>query len=119
MMLSRTLLAIFEGIAKPILLGSRTIIAQKIQELGLDLKGIEVINPSKSARLDEYVNAYYAMRARKGVTKFDALRDLKSNNVYGMMMVELDSGGQMPYTPREAAKIAHDWLAAHGVPMKA
>jgi inosose dehydratase len=35
----------------------------------------------------------------------------------GMMMVELDSGGQMPYTPREAAKIARDWLVAHGVPM--
>jgi len=25
----------------------------------------------------------------------------------------------MPYTPREAAKIAHDWLVSHGVPMKA
>jgi inosose dehydratase len=37
----------------------------------------------------------------------------------GMMMVELDSGGQMPYTPREAAHIAHDWLVKNGVPMKA
>jgi inosose dehydratase len=37
----------------------------------------------------------------------------------GMMMVELDSGGQMPYTPREAAQIAHDWLVKNGVPMKA
>lgn len=37
----------------------------------------------------------------------------------GMMMVELDSGGEMPYSPREAAKIAHDWLVSHGVPMKA
>jgi hypothetical protein len=25
----------------------------------------------------------------------------------------------MPYTPREAAKIAHDWLVTHGVPMRA
>jgi inosose dehydratase len=37
----------------------------------------------------------------------------------GMIMVELDSGGQMPYAPREAAKIAHDWLVGQGVPMKA
>jgi hypothetical protein len=37
----------------------------------------------------------------------------------GMIMVELDSGGQMPYTAREAAKTAHDWLVSHGVAMKA
>jgi malate dehydrogenase (oxaloacetate-decarboxylating)(NADP+) len=79
-----------EGIAKPILLGSRTAIDQKIKDLGLDVKGIEVINPSKSPRFNEYVNTYYSMRARKGVTKFDAERDLKTNNIYGMMMVELD-----------------------------
>ena len=36
-----------------------------------------------------------------------------------MIMVELDSGGQMPYTPREAAQIAHDWLVKNGVTMKA
>lgn len=34
-------------------------------------------------------------------------------------MVELDSGGQMPYTAREAAKTARNWLVGHGVPMKA
>jgi len=34
-------------------------------------------------------------------------------------MIELDGGGQMLYAPRETAKIAHDWLAGHGVPMKA
>ncbi len=79
-----------EGIAKPILLGSRTLIKQKIQELGLDLEGIEVINPGKSSRYDEYVNTYYSMRARKGVTKFDAARDMMTHNIYGMMMVELD-----------------------------
>jgi malate dehydrogenase (oxaloacetate-decarboxylating)(NADP+) len=79
-----------EGIAKPILLGSRTLIEQKIKDLGLDIKGVEIINPSKSPRFDEYVSAYYSMRARKGVTKFDAARDLKTHNIYGMMMVELD-----------------------------
>lgn len=79
-----------EGIAKPILLGSRTLIGQRIKDLGLDLTGIEIINPSKSSRFDEYVSAYYSLRARKGVTKFDAARDLKTNNIYGMMMVELD-----------------------------
>ena len=44
---------------------------------------------------------------------------MEGRKLEGMIMVELDSGGQMPYTPREAAKTAHDWLVGHGVPMKA
>lgn len=44
---------------------------------------------------------------------------MEGRKLEGMIMVELDSGGQMPYPPREAAQIAHDWLVKHGVPMKA
>ena len=32
----------------------------------------------------------------------------------GMIMVELDSGGQMPYTPREAAQVAREFLLKNG-----
>ena len=44
---------------------------------------------------------------------------MEGRTLEGMIMVELDSGGQMPYTPREAAQIARDWLVKNGVPMKA
>ena len=44
---------------------------------------------------------------------------MEGRKIEGMMMVELDSGGQMPYTPREAAQIAHDWLVKNGITMKA
>jgi inosose dehydratase len=44
---------------------------------------------------------------------------MEGRTLAGMMMVELDSGGEMPYPPREAAKIAHDWLVKNGVTMKA
>lgn len=44
---------------------------------------------------------------------------LEGRTMEGMIMVELDSGGQMPYTPREAAQIARDYLVEHGVTMKA
>lgn len=43
---------------------------------------------------------------------------MEGRTLDGMIMVELDSDGQMPYTAREAAKTAHDWLVGHGVPMK-
>ncbi len=83
-----------EGIAKPILLGSRTLIQQRIADLGLNLEGIEVINPSKSPKLDQYITTYYHERQRRGVTKFDAERHLKTHNVFGMMMVrEGDADG--------------------------
>ncbi|HUN65014.1 MAG TPA: NADP-dependent malic enzyme [Bacteroidota bacterium] len=76
-----------ENIATPILLGSRTLIQQRIADLGLDLQGIEVINPSKSAKLDQYITSFYNQRQRHGMTKFDAERQLKTHNIYGMMMV--------------------------------
>jgi len=44
---------------------------------------------------------------------------MEGRTLEGMIMVELDSGGQMPYTPREAAEIARKYLIAQGVAMKA
>ena len=44
---------------------------------------------------------------------------MEGRKLEGMIMVELDRGGQMPYAPREAAQIARDWLVKNGVPMKA
>ncbi|MEK9138132.1 MAG: phosphate acyltransferase, partial [Bacteroidota bacterium] len=77
-----------DNIGQPILLGSRTLIMQRIKDLGLDLEGVEVINPSKSPKFDEYVTAFYQMRQRKGVTRFDAERQMATHNVFGMMMVQ-------------------------------
>jgi malate dehydrogenase (oxaloacetate-decarboxylating)(NADP+) len=77
-----------EKIARPILLGSRTLITDRIQSLGLNLEGVEIINPSKSPKHDVYVTAYYLQRQRKGLTKFDAERQIKTHNVFGMMMVQ-------------------------------
>jgi malate dehydrogenase (oxaloacetate-decarboxylating)(NADP+) len=76
-----------EGIATPILLGSRTAITQKIEELGIDLQGMEIIHPKKSEKYNSYVDQYYALRQRKGITKVDAERHIRSNNIFGMMMV--------------------------------
>jgi len=76
-----------EKIARPILLGSRTLIRQKAAHLGLEHQGVEIINPSKSPKFESYVAAYYRMRHRKGVTRFDAERQVKMHNIYGMLSV--------------------------------
>jgi inosose dehydratase len=44
---------------------------------------------------------------------------MEGRKLEGMIMVELDRGGEMPYTPRETAEIARGWLVKNGVPMKA
>ncbi|HTK82827.1 MAG TPA: NADP-dependent malic enzyme [Bacteroidota bacterium] len=77
-----------EKIARPILLGSRRLIQQRITDLGLDLNGVEIINPSKSEKLDEYTTIFYNKRQRKGVTRADAGRQLKTHNIFGMVMVD-------------------------------
>jgi malate dehydrogenase (oxaloacetate-decarboxylating)(NADP+) len=76
-----------EQIATPILLGSRTLIHQRIASMGLDLDGIEVINPSKSPHLDRYITDFYAARQRYGITRFEAERLARTHNIFGMMMV--------------------------------
>lgn len=77
-----------ERIAAPILLGSRTFITQRMKELGIEMDGVEIINPSKSMKHDQYVTAYYTLRQRKGLTKMDADRQIRTHNVFGMMMVQ-------------------------------
>ena len=44
---------------------------------------------------------------------------MEGRAIEGMIMVDLDSGGQMPYTPREAAQTAREFLVKNGVTMRA
>lgn len=43
---------------------------------------------------------------------------MEGRKLEGMIMVELDSGGQMPYTPRAAAEMARGFLVKNGVTMR-
>ncbi len=76
-----------EKIAHPILLGDAKVIKQKAEELGIDVEGIEIIDPPTSPKYKKYVQDFYDLRKRKGITRFDAERLMKINNYYGMMMV--------------------------------
>ncbi len=102
-----------ENIAQPILLGDPKTIKQKAVQIGIDLEGITIINPSDSLKYKSYVEKYYEFRKRKGATHFDAERLMKINNYYGMMMVrEGDADGLIsgltqhyPETVRPALQI--------------
>lgn len=78
-----------EGIAKPVLIGDKEMIVQNIVDLGLhfEREDIEIIEPAISPNLNKYAEDFFELRQRKGVTKLDAKRLLKNNNIFGMMMV--------------------------------
>lgn len=76
-----------DKIARPILLGNKKAIQEKIRMLELELNGIDIVEPQLSAKFDEYVSKYYDLRKRKGVTQTDVRTEVSSPINYGMMMV--------------------------------
>jgi malate dehydrogenase (oxaloacetate-decarboxylating)(NADP+) len=82
---------VHEGIAKPILLTKdKKELKQKFIDLHHDPSGIEIIEPKKSAYMENYVDAYYKKRQRKGLTRGRAKLDLRNYYNFATMMV--DSG---------------------------
>ncbi|MBI5649164.1 MAG: NADP-dependent malic enzyme [Chloroflexi bacterium] len=78
-----------EGIAKPILLGVREVIEQRIQESGLDFKPQIVSIARGGMDMDRYITAYQNLRERKGITRGMAERFMSRRNHFGPMMVRL------------------------------
>lgn len=95
-----------EKIAKPILLGDRSEIEQKIADLGLELSGAEIVDPSDFSRMEEYVREFFAMRCRKGITLQESKKLLRTDRNYlGAMMVKMGDadglvGGVHKHYPR-------------------
>ena len=80
-----------EGIAIPVLLGSKDAIQSLINEYELDLTDVEIINPKseiEKERRDSFIQYLYEKRNRKGIT-FEGASDLmKHRNYYAPMLVE-------------------------------
>ncbi|TBO39729.1 NADP-dependent malic enzyme [Pedobacter kyonggii] len=85
-----------ENIAIPILLGNKDKIQAIIDEHGLELDGVEIIdqmqNPDKTK---QYAEALYQKRQRKGVSLTDATKLLRDRNYYGASMVEFGDADAM------------------------
>lgn len=81
--------AVREGIAKPILLArNRDEILALFEELHHDPSGIEIVEPRHHPHRADFVEAYYNMRQRKGVTRSRAENDMRNYFYFGAMMVQ-------------------------------
>jgi malate dehydrogenase (oxaloacetate-decarboxylating)(NADP+) len=77
-----------EGIGLPILLGRSDIINERISELGLNYEP-ESVDPHDNPKMDEYIDAYYKLRMRKGISEREARKRMRFQNVFGAMMVKM------------------------------
>ena len=78
-----------EGFAKLILLGNKETVEKDAQNYGLDLSGIEVVDPKTSPALNDYVTCLAELRKSKGMTEEEARKILTESNTYfAVMMVK-------------------------------
>lgn len=84
-----------DGIAKPVLLGSQKIIKREIERIGYDLNEFQIIDPENCEKCNEYAEAFFKKRQRKGATLWDAKNLIRKPNYYGAMMVEAGDADAM------------------------
>ncbi|HWM92372.1 MAG TPA: NADP-dependent malic enzyme [Thermoanaerobaculia bacterium] len=104
-----------EGIAHPVLLARREMIADKLRDLDLPESRITIIHNESSEKFEEYAQKLHEMRRRDGMTLVEARRRLRLRNYFGTMMVETgDADGLIsgltqsyPETIRPALQILH------------
>ncbi|MDZ5646036.1 NADP-dependent malic enzyme [Nitrospirillum sp. BR 11828] len=80
-----------DGLAKPILIGRRDVVARRIEKLGLRIaldRDVELVDPQNDPRYADYWQSYHAVMERRGVSP-DRARQLVRNNttVIGSLMV--------------------------------
>ncbi len=73
-------------IARVVLLGNAADIAAKNPDV--DLSGVEIIDPVKSPKLNEYANLLYELRKNKGMTEEQALETAKESTYFGTLMLK-------------------------------
>lgn len=83
------------GLAYPVLVGDNAKINENARELGVNLDGIEIIDPNNSERLECYINEFYELRKSKGMTLSKAEKIVRDPLYFGTMMVKLDDADGM------------------------
>ncbi len=76
----------------PVLLGNAEMIQKHAVQLGLDIEGIEIINPrhdNQAEVRERYAKALSEKKQREGVTFTEALEKMYDRSYFGMMMVEM------------------------------
>ena len=77
------------GVADIILLGDKVAISRRSTELGINLSGGEVVDPTDPELVERFAEEYAKARAHKGVTVEQAREKVGDLSYFGTMMVHL------------------------------
>lgn len=87
-----------QGLARIVIMGNPAVVRGDAAAKGVNLDGIEILEPATSPKLQAYADALVELRKSKGLTKEEALSLLtaKDNLYYAGMMVRTgDAGGEV------------------------
>ncbi|GAM10674.1 phosphate acetyltransferase [Geobacter sp. OR-1] len=87
-----------QGLAKIIILGNKTEVQNAAATKGVNLAGVEILEPATAPKLDSYIDALVELRKSKGLTREEAHKLLTAkDNLYfaGMMVREGDADGEV------------------------
>jgi malate dehydrogenase (oxaloacetate-decarboxylating)(NADP+) len=77
-----------QKLAKPVLLGKVDAITRVAAQYEIDLAGIEIVNPNESPKREEYAEAYYKRRCRRGINREKALERMHNPTYFGIAMLK-------------------------------
>lgn len=83
------------GLADVILVGNKDEILNKAKGLDVDVSGAEIVDPEESENLEKYIEAFYELRKKKGMTMEKADKIVRDPLYFGTMMVKLDDADGM------------------------
>ncbi|MFT4044066.1 MAG: phosphate acetyltransferase [Gordonia sp. (in: high G+C Gram-positive bacteria)] len=70
-----------------IVLGETAAVSRRAQELGVDLDGVEIIDPATSPLTDEFAHIYTELRKSKGIDFEHAQERMRDVSYFGTMLV--------------------------------
>ncbi|HAG43149.1 MAG TPA: phosphate acetyltransferase [Clostridium sp.] len=78
------------AIAEVVLVGGEEKVKANAKTFGVNIEGIEIIDPETSDKTSKYAEAFYELRKNKGVTLEKAIEVVKDPVYFGTMMVKMD-----------------------------
>ncbi len=78
-----------EHIARPILLGNGQAIRNRAAQLGITLEGMDLVDPRCSPSREVYIQEFYWLRQRRGVTPAGARKLIENPNIFAAVMVHM------------------------------
>ncbi|TQR33157.1 phosphate acetyltransferase [Campylobacter sp. MIT 99-7217] len=84
-----------QKVVKLILLGKEENIMQKAKNLGLNLQGIQILDPQNSPLHDEFANILYEARKQKGLSLEEAHKLVLDKTFFGTLLVHTNKADAM------------------------